>query len=174
MSNHTRKTVKIYSETYKHLEQLSKETGKPILHIVSTIVNTFIANDFVKDLDLEAKTKPINYRELLTNSLQEQKKELANMMKERTNTIIGFIKTLDKKVENTRRDIIFKVDPDDDTISHPLEFHYDFVIKNLILLLQSCELDQDAFVEKLSTLISRDEYEFFIRSYNAVISKRIN
>ncbi|MBB1138244.1 MULTISPECIES: hypothetical protein [Myroides] len=174
MSNYSRKTVKIYSETYKHLERISKETDKPILHVVSTIVNTFVENEFVKDFNLEAKTKPINYRDLLTNSLNEQKKELANFMKERTNTIIGFIKTLDKKVEGARRDIIFKVDPDDDTIFHPLEFHYDFVIKNLLLLLEVNGMSTDDCIKNLEVLLSRDEYEFFIKSYNAVMSKRIN
>ncbi|MDM1369042.1 hypothetical protein HX052_12065 [Myroides marinus] len=174
MSNYSRKTVKIYSETYKHLERISKETGKPILHVVSTIVNTFVENEFVKDFNLEAKTKPINYRELLTTSLNEQKKELTNMMKERTNTIIGFIKTLDKKVEGTRRDIIFKVDPEDEELSHPLEYHYDFLIKNLIYLLKLNGMDQEDMFERLYEVLSRDEYEFVVKSYNSVMSKRIN
>ncbi|MGG5598320.1 hypothetical protein ACPDHJ_00770 [Myroides sp. C8-3] len=174
MSNLPRKTVKIYSETYKHLEMLSKETGKPILHLVSVIVNTFIENEFVKDFDLEAKTKPINYRDLLTSSLNEQKKELANLMKERTNTIIGFIKTLDKKVESVRRDLIFKIDPDDDRITHPLEYHYDFVIKNIIRLHKVNGLDVDNIFENLKSILSRDEYEFFVKSFNITVSKQIN
>lgn len=174
MSNYERKTVKVYGETYKHLKQLSKETGKPILHILSVIVNTYIENEFVKDFSLEKKTKPINYRDLLTTSLNDQKKELVNMMKERTNTIIGFIRTLDKRLIGTRRDIMFKIDPDDDTIMHPMEYHYEYVIKNLVYLFKLNGVSEDDMVHRLGNVLSRDEFEFFLESYNSVQSKRIN
>ncbi|UVD81378.1 hypothetical protein NWE55_16585 (plasmid) [Myroides albus] len=77
-------------------------------------------------------------------------------------------------MESTRRDIIFKIDPDDDTISHPLEFHYDFVIKNLLMLLKINGVEEKDLAVRLKDITTRDELEFFINSYNSIVSKRIN
>lgn len=174
MSRKQLKSVKIFSDTHKEISKLSKASGTSIQDIFSYIVQNYIENGFELKVDDNKKILKINFIDEINKLLKEQEERIKKSFVERTNTSIGFIKTLDKKVESTRRDIIFKIDPDDDTISHPLEFHYDFVIKNLLMLLKINGVEEKDLAVKLKDITTRDELEFFINSYNSIVSKRIN
>ncbi|MEK6451966.1 MULTISPECIES: hypothetical protein [unclassified Myroides] len=174
MSRKVLKSIKIEKKIHEEVFSISKIIDVPIQDVLGYIVRNFIDNNFQVDLVKKKNIKPISYLENVSNLLDTHTKEMKKMLMERNNVLIGFIRTLDKKVIATRRDIIFKLDPEDERIDHPLEYHYDYVFKKIIFLLGTRGIREQDIVEQLRPYFSGQEIEFLIDSWNTVMSKQIN
>lgn len=161
------KTIRINKESYDKFKFLSKKTNKTMNEIFSTMIDFSLKNNsilFKKNSEDSDSTNDI---------LKEILSKLKFIYTKEINRIIGFIVTQDEYLRTLKRDILFKIDSNQDEEYHPLFEEYDFYIGLLEKVFESKNISHDNIVKTIEEIYGKQKVKFFTEAEYKIKNKKL-
>lgn len=163
------KTVNVDLETFRLIDEMSKSFGIKKLLLIKTIIIFFSQNKSLINADFFKKSEFTNLKEID----DKFERMFSIISKKETNRLISFIKVQDKYMQDMKRDILYKLNPDMDSEWNPLFEHYDFILKYFDLFLSSIDLSMNDVINSIKDKSGFEQAEYFKKSLMITSSKQL-
>ncbi len=129
------KMISVEKEDFEIFDQFAQEKKRKKVSLFSIMLQFFIDNYDVATLKKKTRSGKLN--------LTKDEREIQKMIRKEISVVISFIRTQDKFMKIYRNEILWKIDPVDDSIVHPLEMHYVIIYEFLLIVIENLGVEKN-------------------------------